>query len=97
MRDSASQGSLMKAVGARQGPITEEGYKVQAENYRNMGQAARMASEAEDRAADRAPWMAAIHGAAAVASFFGPVPSAAPTGGAAESAIGDPTGIGGLY
>ncbi len=70
MRDSAAQGALMKAVGAQQGLITEEGYQVQAKTYANMGEAARMAAQSEEDAADRAPWMAAIHGAAAVASIF---------------------------
>jgi len=70
MRDSASQGALIKAVGAEQGLITEEGYRVQAENYRSMGEAARMAADSEDLAADRAPLLAAIHGAAAITSFF---------------------------
>lgn len=70
MRDSATQGALMRQVATEQGLITEEGYKVEAENYRAMGEAARMAAASEDKAADRAPWLAAIHGAAAVASFF---------------------------
>jgi len=70
MRDSASQGALMRGVATEQGLITEEGYKVEAENYRSMGEAARMAADAENRAADRAPLLAAIHGVAAVASFF---------------------------
>ena len=70
MRDSASQAALTRGVATEQGLITEEGFKVEAENYRNMGEAARMAAGAEDRAADRAPLLAAIHGAAAVASFF---------------------------
>ena len=69
MRDSASQGALMKAVGAEQGLITEEGYKVQAKNYTDMGQAARMAADSEDRAADNAPLLAGIHVAAAFASL----------------------------
>lgn len=70
MADSARQGALVRAVATEQGLITEEGYRVQAENYRAMGEAARMAAESEDKAADRAPWMAAIHGAAAVTSVF---------------------------
>lgn len=70
LADSARQGALTRAVATEQGLITEEGYKVQAENYRAMGQAARMAAEAEEKAADRAPFTAAIHGAAAAASFF---------------------------
>lgn len=70
LRDSASQAALARGVATEQGLITEEGYKVEAQNYRAMGEAARMAAESEDKAADRAPWLAAIHGAAAVASFF---------------------------
>lgn len=70
LRDSASQGALMKAVGAEQGLITEEGYKVEGENYRSMAEAARLAAGAEERAADFAPWMAAIHVGAAVTSIF---------------------------
>jgi hypothetical protein len=60
----------MHSVAIEQGLITEEGYKVEGENYRAMGEAARMAADAENKAADRAPWLAAIHGAAAVASLF---------------------------
>lgn len=70
LRDSASQGALTKAVGAQQGLITEEGYKVQAESYTSMGVAARMAADAEDHAATGAEWSAAIKGVSAVASFF---------------------------
>lgn len=70
LRDSASQGALLHAVTGQQGLITEQGYKVEAENYRAMGEAARLAAGAEDRAGDFAPYMAAIHGAAAVTSFF---------------------------
>ena len=70
MRDSASQGALTRAVGAQQGLITEEGYKVQAENYTSMGQAARMAADAEDTAASGSGLASIFHGAAAVASFF---------------------------
>lgn len=70
LRDSASQGALLHAVTGQQGLITEQGYQVEAENYRAMGDAARLAAGAEDRAADRAPILAAIHGAAALASFY---------------------------
>lgn len=70
LRDSASQGALMRGVATEQGLITEEGYKVEAENYKAMGEAARMAADAEDRAADRAPILAAVHAGAAVASLF---------------------------
>lgn len=70
LRDSASQGALTKAVAGEQGLITEEGYKVEAESYRQMGQAARLTADAEDRAADRAPLLAGIHAAAAIGSLF---------------------------
>jgi hypothetical protein len=70
MRDSASQGALMKAVGEQQGLVTEEGYKVQAQNYTAMGEAARMAADAEDNAATGALWSAGFKGASAVASIF---------------------------
>lgn len=70
MRDSAAQGALVKAVGAEQGLITEEGYDVQAKTYATMGDAARLAASAEDKAADNAGITAAIKGVAAVASFF---------------------------
>jgi len=97
MADSARQGALMRAVTTEQGLITEEGYKVEAENYRRMGEAARMAAEAEDRAADRAPFLAAIHGAASIASFFDISLPSAPTGYGAESSVGDVMGLGSLY
>lgn len=70
MRDSASQAALMRGTVTEQGLLTEQGYQVEAENYRQMGEAARMAASAEDKAADRAPILAGIHAAAAVASLF---------------------------
>jgi hypothetical protein len=70
MRDSAAQGALMKAVGAEQGLITEEGYKVQAESYKNMGEASRLAASAEDNAATGSYIASGFHAAASVASFF---------------------------
>ena len=70
MRDSAAQGALTHAVGAQQGLITEEGYQVQAESYQNMGQAARMAADAEDRAATGSMLSSGFRAAAAVASIF---------------------------
>jgi hypothetical protein len=70
MRESASQGALMKAVGAAQGLITEEGYKVQAQNYTDMGKAALLAADAEDKAADASSWSSIFKGASAVASIF---------------------------
>lgn len=70
MRDSASQGALTHAVAGEQGLITEAGYKEQAESYRNMSQAAQVAIDAENHAADNAGIMAAIKGVTAVASLF---------------------------
>jgi hypothetical protein len=70
MRDSASQGALMKAVGEQQGLVTEEGYKVQSANFTAMGQAARMAADAEDDAATGALWSSGFKAAAAVTSIF---------------------------
>jgi hypothetical protein len=70
MRDSASQGALTHAVAGEQGLITEEGYKEQAQSYRNMSQAAQVAIDAENKAADNAGVMAAFKGVAAVASLF---------------------------
>lgn len=70
LRDSASQGALMKAVAGEQGLIQEEGYNVQAKSYTNMAQAARFAAEAEDTAAEASMWSAGFKGAAAVASIF---------------------------
>jgi len=70
MRDSAREGELAKAVGAQQGLITEEGYKVQGQTYRNMGAAARLAAQSEDDAGDFAKFTAGIHAASAIASFF---------------------------
>lgn len=70
MRDSASQGALSQAVGSQQGLITEEGYKVQAESYTNMSAAARLAADAEDKAASASGWASAFHAVSAVTSFF---------------------------
>jgi hypothetical protein len=70
MRDSASQGALMKAVAGEQGLIQEEGYNVQAKSYTNMSAAAKLAASAEDDAAEASLWSAAFKGANAVASIF---------------------------
>lgn len=96
MRDSAAQGALVKAVGAEQGLITEEGYDVQAKTYSSMGEASRLAAGAEDEAATAARWSAGFKAAAAVASI-----GLAPFTGGASLAIGgafmgggSPTGYG---
>lgn len=70
MRDSSAQGALTKAVGEQQGLITEKGYKVQSETYTNMGDAARMAADAENNAATGSTISSVIHGAAAIGSLF---------------------------
>lgn len=70
LRDSASQGALTKAVGQQQGLITDAGYTEQATSYANMGQAARMAADAEDKAAEGADITAGIKGVAAIATLF---------------------------
>jgi len=70
LRESAAQGALTKAVGGLQGLITEEGYEVQAKNYAEMGKAALLAADAEDKAATGSEWAAGFKGVAAVASIF---------------------------
>lgn len=70
LRDSASQGALIKAVAGEQGLIQEEGYNVQSRSYENMAKAARFAAEAEDTAATASQWSAAFKGLNAVASIF---------------------------
>jgi hypothetical protein len=70
MRDSASQGALMKAVAGEQGLIQEEGYNVQAKSYLNMSKAAQFAAEAEDNAATASLWSSGFKFASAAASIF---------------------------
>lgn len=70
MRDSASQGALMSAVAGQQGLIQEEGYKVQATSYTNMGKAARLAADAEDTAATASYVSGGFKALNAVASIF---------------------------
>jgi hypothetical protein len=70
LRDSASQGALMKAVASTQGLIQEEGYNVQAKSYQNMSQAAEFAAQAEDTAAEASTWSSVFKGAAAFTSLF---------------------------
>ena len=68
LAEGASQGALTKEVLARQGFITEEGYKVQAASYANMASAAQTAEDAANVAGIGSDISAAIKGAAAVAS-----------------------------
>jgi hypothetical protein len=107
MRDSASQGALTKAVTGQQGLIQTAGYQEQQQSYQTMSSAAKataaglenIASETEasgtmNMIGDIAGGL--IKGAAAVASLYTGGATAI-VGQAAQSAIGDPTGIGGLY
>ena len=70
LRDSASQGALTKAVAGEQGLITEEGYRVQAKTYENMGEASRLAASAEDEASTASLWSAGLKAASAITSVF---------------------------
>lgn len=70
MRDTASQGALTKAVGVQQGLISEAGYDEQAKSYQVMSQAAHVAADAENKAADDAMITGAIKGVAAIATLF---------------------------
>ncbi len=69
MRDSASQGALAHAVASQQGLITEEGYKEQAQSYRNMASAAQVAIDSEKDAADMALITGGIKLAASIATL----------------------------
>jgi hypothetical protein len=100
LRDSASQGALTHAVLGEQGLITEAGYQEQAQSYTNMSTAAHMAADAENTAATGSTITGILKGVAAVASIgLAPFTGGASLAGgaAAESAIGDASGIGGLY
>lgn len=74
MRMGASQGALTQAVIQEQGLMTEYGYNVQADSYRNMATASRWAAAAQDDLAsktERNSWITGgIKGAAAIASLF---------------------------
>jgi hypothetical protein len=70
LRSSAQQGALTKAVAGQQGLITEAGYQEQAQSYTNLASAARLAADAEDRAANGSFFSSIIKGAAAVATLF---------------------------
>lgn len=70
MRDSAAQGALHKAVIGQQGLIEEAGYREQAESYRLMAEASRMAAGQDERAADYAGISAVLKGAAGIGMLF---------------------------
>ena len=100
LRDSAAQGALTHAVLGQQGLITEAGYQEQATSYNNMATAATAAGNAANDAATFADISGVIKGVAAAASLFAaPITGGASLAitGAAESAMGDANGIGGLY
>jgi hypothetical protein len=111
MRDSASQGALTKAVAGQQGLIQTASYQEQQQSYETMSAAAKataaglenIASETE--AAGKMTEFGDIasglfKGAASIASLaLAPVTGGASValGLAGTSAMGDPTGSGGLY
>ena len=100
LRDSASQGAITHAVLGQQGLITEAGYTEQAQSYQTMQQAAILAGNAENNAATGSLITGGIKAIAGIASIaLAPVTGGASlaVGGAALSAVGDPTGLGGLY
>jgi post-segregation antitoxin (ccd killing protein) len=85
LRDSAAQGALMQAVTQQQGLIQEEGYKEQAQSYRNMAAAAQVAIDAEHEAQQGAWWTAGVKVLAAAASLYTGVPVGAAAGGSGGS------------
>jgi hypothetical protein len=99
LRESASEGALTKAVASQQGLITEAGFTEQAQADQTQAQAAQVAADAANEAAKGAGITGAIKGVAALASLFtlGTAAPGAALGAAATSAMGDPTGPGGLY
>lgn len=70
LADSARQGSLTKSVTQQQGIINEEGYRTQAQSYRNMSAAADEAIDAEKTAGIGSMISGGFKAASAVASFF---------------------------
>jgi hypothetical protein len=100
LRDSASQGALTHAVLGQQGLIQEAGYKEQAQSYQTMQAAATQAGNAENQAATGSEIRSGIKAIAGIASIgLAPFTGGASLaiGAAATSAMGDASGIGGLY
>ncbi len=98
LRASASQGALTRAVAGQQGLITEAGYEEQAQSYDTMAKTARLAADAQDKAADSSLITGLFKGAGALLSLFpGGAAAADVVSYGAKSAMGDPTGLGGLY
>lgn len=70
LRESASQGALVRAVGTQQGAIEEQSYEAQAKSYMLMKDASNMAADADEKAADR-QWISfGLHTAAAITSLI---------------------------
>lgn len=69
LRDSAAQGALQKAVLSQQGLIEEASYEAQAKSYAIMAESARMAADAEDRAAIGSGISGALKAAASIATL----------------------------
>ncbi len=67
LRESASQGALVKQVSEYQSNITTAGYKEQAQSYSNMAAAAGIAASADSKAATGDFMAAGIQGAVAAA------------------------------
>jgi hypothetical protein len=107
LADSARQGALAQQVLGQQGLITEEGYKEQAASYDVMASTARSTAAGEEDIANKTEEAGKtamigdlvgglMKGAASVATLAF-APEVAIPGMAAASAMGDPTGLGGLY
>lgn len=71
LRDSAAQGALSKAVLGQQGLITEAGYQQQADSFKVMAGAARMAAEGEFSIADQTDQLAKDTVSASETAAFG--------------------------
>lgn len=70
LRDSAAQGALTKAVIGQQGLIDEAGYREQAQSFNIMAQSARLAADADDKAATGAMISAGFKAVTAIATLF---------------------------
>ena len=76
LRSSASEGAITHAALGQQGLITEQGYRVQADAYRNMAEAARVAAEADQTSGIGALIGTGLKIASAVASVYTGNPAA---------------------
>ena len=69
LRSSAQQGALQEEVLKRQGLIAEQGYKEQANSYRDMASSADRAARDADRAGDTSTITGVLRGAGALLSL----------------------------